>query len=1164
MKSTFNVGVLAIFVCSAASSGQESRESPPDLHAPHSRPVWQSAVEAAEWGKLSRHLESSGEKTAREELRGILAHVAKLSLPMQTVLSIVEAFPWPLTLELTEIIGQSLVSERSVEPFDEDEPGDGDEAEEGPPFHFSIDSNVDQTQSDKRSIALTLLQKRFAIESRHFGPPDGPLAKGVGAAVVLYSAGFIDAATARLPPLAVVEMCEEFEIRASYALVRAASPPLREGAEWNLCMEALADSPSPALHSRIAEAVAQTAGELPPGRLESLLVEALTQRPVIGERLVDWICGRGAAAPSDKWLLMRQRVRAAGRVAQGTIPRRRLPPTVTRYALVADLSRAVATLVVRGETAARPWLDRLVQLWIERSAHSPRAGAARRDALWLDLAMPGAVVEEACEGELLWRLRVAKARLLTVRRRPLEALDVIERLDTDDGSLRRNLVDGVIEMWTTMSLASESPTREWLPNGLKGLKVLRERLDRMAPEATHSATVAAAFVRLATAEQLVARQEVESFFGQIPAMSEETVIALANALAEELGDVDPPPADAPGTPTLVPSRARAGDARELQLADELFEVWISGHPARWKAHLARAELLLARAHRRLAQNLDAVGFREFAAAALAAFESGFMSYSAAAADGDATLDAEPFLGWFETVVRLISEPATKHHVDHDAIFERLATAFQTAVFPPRTRAWLKRQLVTAIDEGIENDDPHLKNNRLRCADRLVGDEPGFKHARDLLKMHDRLIRQVHLRLRLDGPPRIGLRQEFGVFVEICHTANAEQLVQDDSQKLAFARYLIDQLDDPNATRGRGIPQVNYRTDFENRLTRTFATTFDVVAVKLHTPNVKSRPANPPEAGYPRAFPIGFVVLKPKSVAVDKIPSVDFDLDFFQPETGAVVLRITSNDIPFLEVTADLTAPRATAMTHSQTLNDRDVVEGRLRVDLALGGRGVVPRLSDILAADVEGFSTTFHDGALQVELDDVTALPTSRRHGWIDLAWKGQNDEANFEFPRLRDGLAKADLLAPPERYCYSKVAVDTEKLEVMEATIRLTGLPSRNGGRQLLIGGILLVAVAIFVVGFRLLRGRSTASRRDVRVAAKDLPRNRLGAARYLRGLLRNTALRWPAEDRRRLEADAYALDDWRSDNDPKAAVAPLDPVECASRWAERAAAVGRGATHD
>jgi hypothetical protein len=262
-----------------------------------------------------------------------------------------------------------------------------------------------------------------------------------------------------------------------------------------------------------------------------------------------------------------------------------------------------------------------------------------------------------------------------------------------------------------------------------------------------------------------------------------------------------------------------------------------------------------------------------------------------------------------------------------------------------------------------------------------------------------------LRVAVDGPTRVANGQPFGFELSVEHT---EKLGRESG---GFGKYLRNpgalNQNNPYVMYGLKPPkQMNYRDEFQKNINRALQDSFDIVGVTFHDANVAPLPGR--EAGW-QSTPLAYVVVKTKDISVDRIPSIQIDLEFAEGKSQ-VVLPVVSQVEP-LATAPSLTERRPVrALRILHTLDQRESEQGKLSLDINAKGEGLIPELDSIFeSTELPGFDLAVADQPNSVgefKTENGTTVAASERN-W-QLTYRRKTDlhaDARFKFPAKRHDL---------------------------------------------------------------------------------------------------------------------------------------------------------------
>ncbi len=247
--------------------------------------------------------------------------------------------------------------------------------------------------------------------------------------------------------------------------------------------------------------------------------------------------------------------------------------------------------------------------------------------------------------------------------------------------------------------------------------------------------------------------------------------------------------------------------------------------------------------------------------------------------------------------------------------------------------------------------PELKYRYLKSGFEIVGDHKMAREARKLLDYYGDLVSEIKLEAKIDGSDVVG-SEPFGVFVNIVHTKEIER------ESGGFGRYLQNQNNNQMYFYNFGRPLQNYRDKFRDTVVQALGEQFDVLSVTFQEPEVTSKATT--TYGW-RVTPYAYLLLKAKGPEVDKLAPVRLDLDFLDT-SGYAMLPVETPALPLDAKSAKPPVRPSSELVLTQTLDERRSKEGKLLLEIRVQGRGLMPRLEELVDVKVPGFKQTDVEG----------------------------------------------------------------------------------------------------------------------------------------------------------------------------------------------------------
>jgi hypothetical protein len=268
-------------------------------------------------------------------------------------------------------------------------------------------------------------------------------------------------------------------------------------------------------------------------------------------------------------------------------------------------------------------------------------------------------------------------------------------------------------------------------------------------------------------------------------------------------------------------------------------------------------------------------------------------------------------------------------------------------------------------------------------------------------------------------------------------------------------------------------------------------------------------------------PLVYAVLRAKNPAVDRLPSIQLDMDFIA-QPGQVVLPVMSQVQP-LDARDDSVPVRpCPGLMLDLVLDEREWKEGGLAVEIHARGHGIIPDLDAMFDWQREGFDVEVAENALSViefVSDGKQRLPKADRN-W-QLAYTRKPDlkgDVKFLFPVLNPGVDAAGI----EFKHYQGADLVTLDAAMAAAGVKLPGTVANRARNAILLA--LLAAAAAFLL-IVLIRRKSIVRPASGKsgVPAELTPFNTIA---FLRRIREDRAKLLTAEDRAALDAHIHEIE--------------------------------------
>ncbi|MDT8390119.1 MAG: thioredoxin family protein [Lentisphaeria bacterium] len=343
--------------------------------------------------------------------------------------------------------------------------------------------------------------------------------------------------------------------------------------------------------------------------------------------------------------------------------------------------------------------------------------------------------------------------------------------------------------------------------------------------------------------------------------------------------------------------------------------------------------------------------------------------------------------WFSAVFGASDLSAVDVNLEGDLTqLERVKASLDGMAEPYRdTHKTLFGQWIVSQWGGLK---PHVKLNVLQSTLEVLGEHDSVAALVNRMAMYQELLREIKLYAEVDGPTRVGAGRPFGLVLKLRHTDALER------EAGGFSKYIQNQ----QQPYPRARAQVDYRNNFARNISTALKDHFDIIGITWMDQSVRSVEIEQPHW---RETPLAYVSLKALDATVDRIPSIQLDMDF-RDDTGQVVLPVLSNTMIIDAATAN-PPPRPVANVDIHLILDtRQAGEGELKLDVVMKGEGILPNPDSILklpAAYSFGSGADVAGLVLKLEQRDAAVIPHSEQNATYPVKWAGAPWNNQFTFP---------------------------------------------------------------------------------------------------------------------------------------------------------------------
>ncbi|MHC5065611.1 MAG: hypothetical protein ACYTG5_16730 [Planctomycetota bacterium] len=521
-----------------------------------------------------------------------------------------------------------------------------------------------------------------------------------------------------------------------------------------------------------------------------------------------------------------------------------------------------------------------------------------------------------------------------------------------DPNSSRNRTNNYMFMYGFDQRAAGIPlTRSKQERNLTELAALVKRLRALPIEDPDEDLLSRAFMTCHSTAEVYRLESIERVFGEIGSLEPKTLASLVQKMRSNLIGVWSQPA----TQKDKGTRRRQKDIqneilRGYQVAATVIDNSLVQHPSEWSLLLAKAAIEhdLNNFRKELGPSSEFSGRRN---QSFASFETAASAYANTVLEAEEDKQStEVFELWFYASLGACDLPKVSHEHQPDT---RQPTQIREAILalPGEAAERHMSMFANTLFTRMSSVNPAVKFDYLRGGFEIVGDHKQAFEARKVFDYYHDLVTEIKLEAAIDGSDEIGNGEPFGLFVNLRHTREIER------ESGGFGKYLQNQNNATTFVYNYGRPLENYRDKFEEMAQTNLGEHFDVMSVTFQAEDVNSRATE--RYGW-RVTPYAYIMLKARGPEIDKIPSLQLDLDFLDT-SGYVVLPVASPAVP-VDATGALGVMRPMQnLAISQTLDERQAAEGKLILEVKCSANGLIPDIDAIMELGSEGFEIVEKD-----------------------------------------------------------------------------------------------------------------------------------------------------------------------------------------------------------
>lgn len=592
--------------------------------------------------------------------------------------------------------------------------------------------------------------------------------------------------------------------------------------------------------------------------------------------------------------------------------------------------------------------------------------------------LPSEGWQEQISPLMLTDIKVKRAKLHMQAKEYAKSFDLLKELSEQDAKIGHDLAEEFLKVWTNINDPNTNRNRRnsysyyyGFSAKAESIPLTRSKQDRSLAELAgwvgkirelpiedvEEQLLVKAFVAVHSSAEVYQMQRMESVFGDIKNLKPDTIASLAQRMRQNLAGEwrSVKNQEENKTKRKAPEIIREV-LRGYGVAHELTEQAIAASPTNWQLHLADASLVmdLNEFQQSLQKSSD---YSVLRTASMGMFANAAMYYiENAEALEKSELTTEVFDRWFYAALGAVDLGSLKARtLPMKKEFAKIKQAIES--LPGELADYHMGKFANNLFARMSPVKPELKYRYLKHGFEIAGNHPLAWEARELFQYYKDLIGEIKLDLQLDGNNRVGTGL-FGVYVNIVHTQEIER------EAGGFGKYATNQ-NQSRYSYNYGRPTEDYRDKFIDSVETALAEHFDVQSVTfMGEEAMESRPAI--DQGW-RVTPYAYIALQAKGSEVDRVSPVSLDMDFLDT-SGFVVIPVESPEL-VVDCSAESSLRPVSDLKLTQTLDERQVNDGKLILEVSATGKGLIPELDQLIDMDLPDFEV--------VSVADQGCLPTS-------------------------------------------------------------------------------------------------------------------------------------------------------------------------------------------
>ena len=595
---------------------------------------------------------------------------------------------------------------------------------------------------------------------------------------------------------------------------------------------------------------------------------------------------------------------------------------------------------------------------------------------------------------------------------------------------------------------------------IEHFKNLLTDLRGISPQPLDPTLIVQAFMTLHSGAEVYRMEDIEAIFGPPEKMVRKELLNLLDGMRGRLSQEwrDPKTQQQAAT-KRTEQEAKDEVSRGYRTALELAKRGILTEDADWAAFITRGQLFYDASQYELERQVKLTDYVSLRDEAFASFRKATEIYAAqipTLPHGQWTI--EPYQSWFFVMLGASDlAQLTSNTARVDPGLKSIGDSMRA--LPNGAGEKHVEMFANMLGQLFPRVPANVRQLFLGSGLAIVGaDNPAAASATKSLDYYKELLNEIQLRVKVDGPGKVGHSQPFGAVISL---ESSRQLLRESG---GFSKYLQNQSSQQQQMMGGGGGGgKNLRDDFTKNLHAALDETFEVVSITFHDAAVKT--IDLPREGWVET-PLAYLVLRAKNAAVDRIPSIQMDMDFMD-QPGQVVLPVMSQVEPLDAKDNEVVNRPCSELAINLTMDEREWKEGKIVVEIQARGQGVIPALDKLFDTAREGFDLEAVDGNLSVSQfvsDGKQRLPQADRNWQLTYRRKADlKGDVRFPFPTLKSDVTPASI----EFKHYQDADLVTVDAAQAASGVKLAS-PFGNGLRNTVLFLLLAAAIVAVIVVLR------------------------------------------------------------------------------------------------